>query len=1178
MNNIPYQIQKQRQQLQELTDSKALFGSMVKLRDVTEVMLRLPVLCAGAFILAKGGSEKELLTLELVRRDKIDSRGWLQVANSIHKNGNIPKPLKTIIDRVCHWITSEKLIDWRHSEVAHGALKFNPDKAFVKDFGKKIKSLDKLLKQLEKDYKDISVSDNGSTVTYMGEALPVAPYIYSDSGEAYLFDTYRNGLAKGLCYDLGVKRAMPSEAYVQAYMAQADRLQASGVTGEVITAEMSAAIDELNEAANFEYPTYLRDWLVEGMNAGGSGITKGTLLLEMERGMGKSAFARALDGKSTDSSYQSFKIGDTFTRGYYCSRVGIRSKGDFLFGVRNSLLTDEKDQLLYSSDEKIPSLSENGTPEDFAALLNWCRDHVSEKRLLLIIDGIDEIPAEHSDILKMLPTAEMLKDGVYILITCRSKEQVTDEIKNKKDEELSDKEKQYKKLLEDENRQIETVRSYIHPDRERAYSRDEQHNLETLTSYFNRKILPKDGKKNKKNKKNDKLEADIQTIINEPGQRRFLEVRIIGTLIKSGKVKDIAAFAKHPDLFQYYLDYLRTEEYGDVVFSRLTELLAALACAQEELTFGELAYLLGEDDVTMQLLTFVCDMAGILRISRDYRGNHISLASDEYRTRILEAFPDTVQLHKQAVADILECVDIEALKAQANDKDDPLPDGLLYTAAYLLKYTDQISEKVFNKVYVDVNDCIKNSIKRIILSRRITLGKIWESYFEKHDLKEKQLTILNDIGNSYYRLNEIELAIEIGNKQIELLRSCMNSNVLVLPDQLPGILINQGARLQEIGLYEQALKFYNDGIDIRKQLLNNAIIQDKIDLAKDYNNRGSLLSILHKSTEALLDINACLNILREIESQGRKIDNNLLSVAYFTRGTIYGENGRLSESLEDYQKCLSIRESLLSDNALPDIFQLSNVYLNISITLRRLHKYVNAIMYCTKSIDIMSGLQDKKELYKKEALADAYGNRGQIFIEVQKFDNALSDFNKCIIIREELRKEGKKHRVESLANEYLTRGYIYIVLEMPEKALHDYDSSIEIFETLHRNSKLFEIGKLAVALLNKGYLLLDGRNDQIGAIKHWNHAIELLKSKTNLSSTEKEVLDELIHAIRESKGNYPQPTLSIQTMLEAMSDKELNQFIDKLIIEVGEEKAILFKSLLDMDRKVKILLLSQMLQ
>ena len=86
MNHIPYQIEKQRQQLQELTDSKALFGSMVKLGDVTEVMLRLPVLCAGAFILAKGGSEKELLTLELVKHDKIDSRGWLQVAKELCRN------------------------------------------------------------------------------------------------------------------------------------------------------------------------------------------------------------------------------------------------------------------------------------------------------------------------------------------------------------------------------------------------------------------------------------------------------------------------------------------------------------------------------------------------------------------------------------------------------------------------------------------------------------------------------------------------------------------------------------------------------------------------------------------------------------------------------------------------------------------------------------------------------------------------------------------------------------------------------------------------------------------------------------------------------------------------------------------------------------------------------------
>ena len=70
MKNIPFLIQQQREQLQELTDSNVFYGSMVKLKDMTEVMLRLPVLCAGAFILAKGGSEKELLTLELVKQDE----------------------------------------------------------------------------------------------------------------------------------------------------------------------------------------------------------------------------------------------------------------------------------------------------------------------------------------------------------------------------------------------------------------------------------------------------------------------------------------------------------------------------------------------------------------------------------------------------------------------------------------------------------------------------------------------------------------------------------------------------------------------------------------------------------------------------------------------------------------------------------------------------------------------------------------------------------------------------------------------------------------------------------------------------------------------------------------------------------------------------------------------------
>ena len=1052
MNHIPYQIQKQRLQLQELTDSKALFGSMVKLRDVTEVMLRLPVLCAGAFILAKGGSEKELLTLELVKHDKIDSRGWLQVANIIHKNENIPNPLKSVIEHVCSWIKSEKLIEWRHSEIAHGALKLNPDDAFVEDFENKIKSLDNLLMQLETDYQDISISDDGSTVTYMGETLPVMPYIHSDSGEAYLFDTYRNGLAKGLCYALGLKRAIPSEAYVQAYMSQVDRLQTSVMTGEVITAEMSKMIDELNEAANFEPPIYLREWLMEGMCANDSSISKGTLLLEMERGMGKSAFVRALDGKSTDSSYRKFKLNDTFTRAYYCSRIGIRSKGDFLFGVRNSLLTDEQDQLLYSSDEKIPSLSENGTPEDFAALLNWCYDHINEKQLLLIIDGIDEIPIEHSEILKMLPTAEMLKDGVYILITCRSKEQVKDGMKDQK-------------LIEDENRQIETVRSYVYPNLERAYTRDEQHNLDTLRSYFDRKILPKNGKKNKSK---ERLEADIQTIINEPGQRRFLEVRIIGTLIKSGKVKDIVAFAEQPDLFQYYLDYLRTEEYGDAVFSRLTELLAALACAQEELTFGELAYLLGEDDVTMQLLTFVCDMSGILRISRDYRGNHISLASDEYRTRILEVFPDTVQLHKQAVADILECIDIEALKTQADDKSNPLPDGLLYAAAYLPIYTEQISIGIRDLVCNDLFDCIKNFTDPNILNISTQMGEVWENYCERAGWYKQQIRFINITEYCYSTLCEYDQALEWKNKHVNLCHKYLKEGKIEDEKPLSTAYLNRGNAFQSIGKYDDALRDYGECLRIRKDMHEQGRLNDNSELASAYMNHGNALQSKGDYEEALCDYRECIRIMEDLQEKGMLYDTNDLAKAYLNHGNALQSKGDYEEALRDYEECIHIMEDLNEHGSLYDTNDLATAYMNRGGTYLRIGKYDEALREYGNCIRIREDLQAKGRLYKLNDLASAYMNRGNTLLKTGKFNEAQQDYGECISIRELLQAKNKLYDTNDLASAYMNRGNTLLKKAKYDEALRDYRKCIKIMECLKKQDLLYAPNDLASAYMNRG--------------------------------------------------------------------------------------------------------------
>ena len=496
MKFLPAQITNQKQQLDMLLKAGTTFGALVKFKDVCEVVLRLPVLCAGAFVLASGGDDKDMLTLALVRNRKLSIKNWMDIALDLSKHAAVPKQLKAILTEVRDFFRKNSIGEWRNYEIAHGALRFEFSREFSRDFKGKVSALEKLLKSLDKLYKSVAVSDDSTTVTAVGRTLPLMPYVHTESGEAYLFDSYGNGVAKGLCYALGVKRAIPGEAFVEISKQTRQNYAANGVSESDIEMEMSNIIDELNEAANFQYPMYLRDWLVESMNAGGTGIAKGTMLLKMERGMGKSAFCRALDGRSIDDAYKAFKINDCFTRGYYCSRVGIRSAADFYAGVRSKLLTDENDQMLYSSEERIPQLSENSTREDFAELLNWCHDR-QRGRLLLIIDGIDEIPAEYISVLDKLPTADMLNTGVYILVTCRSQEIVPE----KKPEEYTKEEK----LALDENRQIALALSNIAADREVGYDRTDERNIAILKAYFENRVFTKKSKRPK--------ERDLLTLV-----------------------------------------------------------------------------------------------------------------------------------------------------------------------------------------------------------------------------------------------------------------------------------------------------------------------------------------------------------------------------------------------------------------------------------------------------------------------------------------------------------------------------------------------------------------------------------------------------------------------------------------------------------------------------------------
>ena len=95
------------------------------------------------------------------------------------------------------------------------------------------------------------------------------------------------------------------------------------------------------EAYHFIEPKYITDWLTGSLyekldgKINDSFLDKGVLHLMMERGMGKTSFAYALDSQYDDSGH--IKLRDTVVRVFYCSRVQLRSVQVFADGIHNEL-------------------------------------------------------------------------------------------------------------------------------------------------------------------------------------------------------------------------------------------------------------------------------------------------------------------------------------------------------------------------------------------------------------------------------------------------------------------------------------------------------------------------------------------------------------------------------------------------------------------------------------------------------------------------------------------------------------------------------------------------------------------------------------------------------------------------------------------------------------------------
>lgn len=347
---------------------------------------------------------------------------------------------------------SFNLVRWRNDEIGHGALKLYLSSSEKAELKEKLDYLWTYISDYQKEFGDLQFYyavegseeqpkafrgpdatkklDHESYRLYVGKeggaivAIQVEPLIQIDGHGLFLFDSfhpwkripyaidYPNGTKcsgneklQGWCKDKNAKYGQPITVH-------------HSIKSELISGSAMKLMEDIVSIAEYEEPVYLKDAVLSYT----AEKEKGVLLFAVDRGMGKSVFAKAMDqtvGQPPDLlDREDFHVGVIYANGFLMYNQPL-----FFQRLPTVMLRDNysKDfSLQYNTADKPEQHRAN-----VASYLNHVKHLVAEdKKLILLIDGLDEIPGnEKQSLLSCIPSAGLLEDGVYVILTARNKEE-----------------------------------------------------------------------------------------------------------------------------------------------------------------------------------------------------------------------------------------------------------------------------------------------------------------------------------------------------------------------------------------------------------------------------------------------------------------------------------------------------------------------------------------------------------------------------------------------------------------------------------------------------------------------------------------------------------------------------------------------------------------------------------
>ena len=491
--------------------------------------------------------------------------------------------------------------------------------------------------------------------------------------------------------------------------------------------------ERLRHHDSIVYIDSLYKWIKNAMDS----CDKGLLLLQMERGMGKTTFCDTIDQLSDSDIVREYSadipgwtefMANTVIRVWHFNST-FRGRPDiYIEGIKNALLTlknEKKDNrltgCLNETWDGLLHCEKEMRHVQFAEALNQTAEAQMRSsgrgKVLLVLDGVDEL-TDLQTLGEYLPGQNELEPNIYILITCRTDIELTSEQKNIIHEKGFVSWLLFTRSGIRENAVTKSGINIEYPEAVRKYLRDA----------FPVKLS----------------EKEIGRIA-QHFDYRFSDITAYKNLCQ---VNPVFRKLDSNDLVALFMKEVGSNT-PEVYMKKMACILQCLAWAGSELTLREIAYLTGEGYVSYRLLGMMDELKAFVRVVRTERGNCYELSHESWKAEIIRIYPCGGIDFRNRCNNLLE--EINLMPDEEKECLFLCKSGfegekwLIYNMIKIYgKFIEELIENWYEDIPIDL------------------IEKILESYIGVLSLQNKQLIALEENNNSD-KLTQVNLLNEIFN-------------------------------------------------------------------------------------------------------------------------------------------------------------------------------------------------------------------------------------------------------------------------------------------------------------------------------------------------------------------------------------------------------------------------------